>query len=161
MSKQTTQKLFVFLVVLVASINTASAQSFFVGLSGVGVSVPVGSGISVGGSFYGLQAGSYDLFGAFGLRASGELGSGAIAGLNQAAVDLIYTSGGGSKLVLGAGAGAIFIEDFINPYAEVIVGGDFVIASSFVSFFIEGQGRFYPSTSGFLFPAHLGFNFHF
>lgn len=148
-------------VLLLALSGTALAQSFFVGLSGVGVSVPVSSSISVGGSFYGIQAGSYDLFGSFGLRANAELGSGAISGLNQAAVDLIYTSGGGSKLVLGAGVGVISLENLTNPYTEVLVGGDFVIASSFVSFFIEGQGRFYPATGGFLIPAHLGFNFHF
>jgi hypothetical protein len=138
------------------------AQSVFAGLSGVGISVPVGNGLSASGTLYGIQAGSYDLFGPnFGLRANAELGAGAIRGLNQAAVDAIYTSGGGSKLVLGAGAGAVSALGFTNAYVEMLIGGDFVIASSPVSFFIEGQGRYYPSTSGYLFPAHLGFNFHF
>lgn len=161
MKKSFVHRCLTLLISLLILSGIASAQSFFVGLSGVGIAVPIGNGVSVGGSLYGLQAGSYDLFDTFGLRVNAELGSGAIAGLNQGAVDLIYTNGSGSKLILGAGIGAVSVLDFTNLYTEVIVGGDFVIASSFVSFFIEGQGRYYPSTSGFLFPAHLGFNFHF
>lgn len=142
---------------LVAALFFGNAQaSFFLG---VPVSTEVRGEDSV--SYLGVQFGTYDLGGDFGLRGNlrvlpplGEDPSFQLAG------DLLYSSGEETVFYLGAGAGYAVLNESESLFVGGTIGFD-VDAASLISVFLEAQPRYNLTAQSVALYLNTGLNFHF